>query len=284
MKLRNAFRFFAFVLAPAIFPLLPSRACYAQESHVQSAPAAISNSADHVKASSNDDDPKLQHRNPRYRIQHSDILAISFPLSPEFDQSKVTVQPDGYINLINAGSVYVEGMTVPEAVVALKKAYAGILHDPIIDVDLVDFQRPFFLVSGQVGKPGQYELRHETTLSEAIAMAGGFPMVIVEAFACGTPVLCSRLGSMQELIFDGLTGLHFTPGDAHDLAQKVAWAWNHPVELSEMGRRARCEYERQYTAARNYAQLIKIYETALSRSLRVPETRVSKQPASSYQF
>lgn len=112
----------------------------------------------------------------------------------------------------------------------------------------------------------------------------GFPMVIVEAFACGTPVLCSRLGSMQELIFDGLTGLHFTPGDAHDLAQKVAWAWNHPVELSEMGRRARCEYERQYTAARNYAQLMKIYETTLSRSLRVPETRVSKQPASSYQF
>lgn len=174
MKLRNAFRFFVFVLAPAVFPLVPSRACYPQESHVQSAPAAISNSADHVKASSNDDDPKLQHRNPRYRIQHSDILAISFPLSPEFDQSKVTVQPDGYINLINAGSVYVEGMTVPEAVVALKKAYAGILHDPIIDVDLVDFQRPFFLVSGQVGKPGQYELRHETTLSEAIAMAGGF--------------------------------------------------------------------------------------------------------------
>jgi len=52
-------------------------------------------------------------------------------------------------------------------------AYAGTLHDPIISVDLVDFQRPFFLASGQVGKPGQYDLRHETTVSEGIAIAGG---------------------------------------------------------------------------------------------------------------
>ena len=54
-----------------------------------------------------------------------------------------------------------QGMTVPEIVVALKKAYTKVLRDPIIDVDLVDFQRPFFIAGGQVGKPGQYELRHE---------------------------------------------------------------------------------------------------------------------------
>jgi polysaccharide export outer membrane protein len=85
------------------------------------------------------------------------------------------VQPDGYINLQGGvDSIYVQGMTVPEIVEALKKAYAGTLHDPIINVDLVDFQRPFFLVSGQVGKPGQFDLRHDTTVSEAIAIAGGF--------------------------------------------------------------------------------------------------------------
>jgi polysaccharide export outer membrane protein len=65
-------------------------------------------------------------------------------------------------------------MTVPEIVQAMKKAYSGILHDPIINVRLVDFQKPFFIVSGQVGKPGQYDLRHDTTVSEAIAIAGGF--------------------------------------------------------------------------------------------------------------
>jgi polysaccharide export outer membrane protein len=136
-----------------------------------------------VVAGNENPQPDLPQRNPRYTIQADDGLVISFPLSPEFDQPSgctqtincsITVQPDGYIDLKGAGSLRVEGMTVPEAVEAITKAYAGVLHDPIVHVDLVDFQRPFFLVSGQVGKPGQYDLRHETTVSEAIAIAGGF--------------------------------------------------------------------------------------------------------------
>ena len=47
---------------------------------------------------------------------------------------------------------------VPELSLAVKKAYAGTLHDPIVNVDITDFQKPFFIVSGQVGKLGQYEL------------------------------------------------------------------------------------------------------------------------------
>ena len=120
------------------------------------------------------DRPAAAQRRPRYQVQPDDVLSLTFPLSPELDQSIATVQPDGYINLLGAESAYVKGMTVPEITQAIKKAYVGILHEPIIEVDLVDFQRPFFLVSGQVGKPGQYDLRHETTVSEAIAIAGGF--------------------------------------------------------------------------------------------------------------
>jgi polysaccharide export outer membrane protein len=99
-------------------------------------------------------------------------LFLTFPLSPEFNQT-VTVQPDGYINLQNMQSVYAVGMTVPEVVTALKAAYSGTLHAPIINVDLVDFQKPFFTVTGQVGKPGQYELRANITAEEALATAGG---------------------------------------------------------------------------------------------------------------
>ena len=120
------------------------------------------------------DQPDLPRRNPRYQVEPDDTLSISFALSPEFNQESVVVQPDGYINLEGADSLYVKGMTVPEIVEALKKAYSGTLHDPIISVDLVDFQKPYFLVSGQVGKPGEYDLRRETTVSEAIAIAGGF--------------------------------------------------------------------------------------------------------------
>ena len=118
------------------------------------------------------DRPVLQERYARYQVTRSDVLSLSFPMSPELNRN-VTVQPDGYINLQSTGSIYVQGMTVPEIVVALKKAYANVLRDPIIDVDLVDFQKPFFIAGGQVGKPGQYELRHDTTVSQALAMAGG---------------------------------------------------------------------------------------------------------------
>lgn len=97
---------------------------------------------------------------------------IQFSLSPELNQT-VTVQPDGYINLQNAGSLHVEGLTVPELVDAVKQAYVGILHDPIVNVDLEDFQKPQFTVTGQVFKPGQYELRSTTSVAEAIAVAGG---------------------------------------------------------------------------------------------------------------
>lgn len=119
------------------------------------------------------DRPALQHRYPRYQVSRDDVLSLTFPLVPEFNQ-KVIVQPDGYIALQNIGSVYILGQTVPEVVETLKKTYAKVLHDPVIDVDLVDFQKPYFMVSGQVGKPGQYELRHDTTVSEAVAIAGGF--------------------------------------------------------------------------------------------------------------
>jgi polysaccharide export outer membrane protein len=117
--------------------------------------------------------PTLEHRNPRYRVLRDDVLLISFPLSPELVQT-VTVQPDGYISLQTAGSLYVQGLTVPEIIEALKKTYSSILHDPIIAVDLIDFQKPFFIVSGQVNKPGQFDLRYDITVTEAVAVAGGF--------------------------------------------------------------------------------------------------------------
>ena len=131
-----------------------------------------SRSSEPIGSQTSPGDPQLQERFPRYIIQKQDVLLISFPLSPELNQT-VTVQPDGYVNLQSGGSVHVQGLTVPDAVGAVKQAYAGVLNNPIVTVDLQDFQKPFFTVTGQVGKPGQYELRSEITVSEAIAIAGG---------------------------------------------------------------------------------------------------------------
>lgn len=89
-----------------------------------------------------------------------------------------------------------------------------------------------------------------------------FGLVAVEAFACGLPVIASRLGAMAEIVADGKTGLHFTSGDPEDLAVKVDWAWTHPREMEEMGRQARAEYEAKYTAQRNYELLMEVYRSA----------------------
>jgi glycosyltransferase involved in cell wall biosynthesis len=90
-----------------------------------------------------------------------------------------------------------------------------------------------------------------------------FPCTLAEAFACRTPVITSRLGAMEEIVEDGRTGLHFTAGDADDLAEKVDWAWRHPGQMSEIGEQARREYETKYTADQNYAMLMEIYRHAM---------------------
>jgi polysaccharide biosynthesis/export protein len=112
-------------------------------------------------------------RNPRYGLRPGDTFELSFSRLPEFNQT-VPVQPDGFVTLREAGDLYVQGKTVSEVQQAVLLAYGKILHDPQITILLKDFEKPHFTVGGQVGKPGKYELRDDTTISEGIANAGGF--------------------------------------------------------------------------------------------------------------
>jgi len=117
--------------------------------------------------------PHLQPRDPRYRISAGDSFDLNFDLSPEFNQTAVTVQPDGFVTLRGVGDVKVEGQTVPELTQTVRTAYDKILHDPIISVVLKDFEKPYFIADGQIGRPGKYDLRGQVTLTEALAIAGG---------------------------------------------------------------------------------------------------------------
>ena len=94
------------------------------------------------------------------------------------------------------------------------------------------------------------------------------PMTILEAFACGTPVIASNLGSMPEFVRHNHTGLLFNPGDPADLAEKVRYAFSHPEHLAQMRINARREYEEKYTPERNYKMLIAIYEQAIENAKR----------------
>jgi len=111
-------------------------------------------------------------RHPLYRLRPSDVVEISFTVAPEFNQT-LTVQPDGYVTLKDAGMVEVQGLNLAEFSDAVQKAYQGYLHDPQVAVLLKDFERPYFIVGGEVGRPGKYELRSDTTVAEAVQIAGG---------------------------------------------------------------------------------------------------------------
>jgi polysaccharide export outer membrane protein len=115
----------------------------------------------------------LRKREWRYRINPSDTLELTFALTPEFNQT-VTVQPDGYITLHQVGDLPAAGQTLPELTQSIKTAYSKILQDPQITVDPKDFEKPYYTVGGQVGKPGKFDWRADVTLTQAIAIAGGF--------------------------------------------------------------------------------------------------------------
>jgi glycosyltransferase involved in cell wall biosynthesis len=110
----------------------------------------------------------------------------------------------------------------------------------------------------------------------------GFPVTLVESLACGTPVIAARIGSVAEIIVDGVTGIHFNPGDVDDLAGKIHWACSHPGELEAMGAAARNDFLAKYTAKENCKALIEIYELAHTNRLRqtAPTSIAERKPVS----
>lgn len=114
-----------------------------------------------------------RERRPLYRLAKSDVLEVSFQFAPEFNQT-ITIQPDGFIPLRDAGHLVAEGKTIAELEQAITEAYGQTLHDPHVTVAVRDFERPYFVASGEVMRPGKYELRGDKTITEALAIAGGF--------------------------------------------------------------------------------------------------------------
>jgi glycosyltransferase involved in cell wall biosynthesis len=91
-----------------------------------------------------------------------------------------------------------------------------------------------------------------------------FGLTMIEAFACGKPVIASNLGAMAELVEDGKTGLLFEPGNADDLAEKLLFLWNHDNAVKVMSENARSTFASKYTAEHNYKLLIAIYNKAIN--------------------
>jgi polysaccharide export outer membrane protein len=116
---------------------------------------------------------RFADRAERYRVQAGDVLSFEFRFTPEYSQ-KVKVQPDGYISLAGIDDVKAGGLSVEQIREAVVEACRDHLREPVVNIVLEEFSMPGYIVGGEVGSPGRYELRGEVMLSEAIQMAGGF--------------------------------------------------------------------------------------------------------------
>jgi len=103
----------------------------------------------------------------------------------------------------------------------------------------------------------------------------GFPLVLLEAYASGTPVIASRIGSLTDLVEDGVTGLHVAPNDAVELADLVRWAKIHPEEMRRMGANARSRYEGLYRGEAHLEALMSTYRSVVPMSRPGHAARVS---------
>ncbi len=113
------------------------------------------------------------HQRPIYTLHIGDVISLSYRLTPEFNQT-VTVQPDGYVNLEEAGNVKVAGLTIDQAREAIVKSASSQLNHPELAITLNQFQQPYVVVAGEVARPGKIEIHENTTALQAIMLAGGF--------------------------------------------------------------------------------------------------------------
>lgn len=93
----------------------------------------------------------------------------------------------------------------------------------------------------------------------------GFPMVILEAYACGTPVAAARMGSLDEIVIEGVTGTKFMAGNPRELAESVSRF--HALARNNAGMRdkVRAHFDNMYIAEKNHGMLIGIYRQAMTQ-------------------
>src|ERR1017187_5405638 len=95
-----------------------------------------------------------------------------------------------------------------------------------------------------------------------------FGLVLIEAFACGVPVLASRIGSIGLVVREGVNGALFPPGDERALADAVRRLWVDRREHERLARGAAVAYKTQYSPEVNYQMLHEIYSSVLGLSKR----------------
>jgi polysaccharide export outer membrane protein len=164
--------------------------------------------------------PGFANRGAHYRLQAEDKIEVQYRYTPEYNAT-VAIQPDGYATLPFLGEVMLAGLTVTEATAAICAKAGERLNDPEITVLLKDYIKPYFVIAGEVARPGRVDLRGDVKLIEAIALGGGF-----KDSAKRTQVVLIRRGS------DGMAEVRVY--DARKLMSAKGVAEDVPIRPGDM--------------------------------------------------
>lgn len=115
---------------------------------------------------------ELNRSREPYRVDVGDKLRVTVYREPELS-GEFSVGGSGTMDLPLLGEVPVRGMTSSEVEAEVTRRFAaGLLKDPRVSVDIYDFRT--FAILGEVQRPGTYQAKQGTTLTDAIALAGGY--------------------------------------------------------------------------------------------------------------
>ncbi|WP_415356589.1 glycosyltransferase family 4 protein [Halioglobus sp. Uisw_031] len=194
-------------------------------------------------------------------------------VKPNFYPGKPTVVP---WDKRNRCVVFAGRLTVEKGVESLVRAWIGWgVSAPelriIGDGDLRQMlealassapQVPIRFLGQLAGDAAQAEIASSQLLVLPSECYEGFPMVVREAFAFGTPAAVSGIGPLPSIIRSGENGVVFEPGNPESLLNTIRSLWESPGELERLARGARRSFDALYTEEENYRILMDIYRQA----------------------
>ena len=189
------------------------------------------------------------------------------------DTSAVTPQFGGGRYILYLGGLYRDKgvFTVARAFAQLPDIPLMIVGTGAAEAELRDFVASHQLSNVElVGfKAGEEKLEYVRNSMFTVVPSHpyeNFPLVVLEAFASGKPVIASAHGGLKAIIQPQQTGLLFRPEDADDLAAKVRWLYDRPEQIETMGRTARNLVESKYDSRLRYASLEAIFKDVIRTS------------------
>ena len=108
-----------------------------------------------------------------YVIGKEDVVDVSVWKSPELSLS-IIVRPDGMISLPLIGEVRADGRTPTELKEEIEERLKEFKQEPIVSIIVRESNSKSIYITGEIARPGKYPLRSDTTITQAIALAGGF--------------------------------------------------------------------------------------------------------------